>query len=233
MTLLSICQDAASAVGFPRPSSIAGSSDETSRRLFRLANQEGKELARRHDWEVLIKEASFTTVATESQGALTTIASDFDRIVNGTMNDRTENEPVMGPLSSTEWQRLKADEVEVASYSWFRIRGAEVLFYPTPPAGNSIYFEYVSTDWCQSSGASAQSAWAADNDTGILSEELITLGLVWRFKKSLGLPYGDEFNEYENAVRQDAAREGAAATLNMGGDKLRDVVNLPNGNFTL
>lgn len=239
MTLLTIAQDVADAVGFPQPSSVVGSSDKTSRRLLRLLNQEGRDLARRYDWEVLTKEASFTTVATESQGAFSSLGggpadySDFDRIVNGTINNRTDNEPVQGPLSVTQWQRLKADEVQVSSFYWFRVRGGELLLYPTPSAGKSIYFEYISKNWCQASGGTEQSAWAADTDIGILREELMTLGGIWRFKKSISAPYQDEFNEYETAVRQESGRDGADAVLNMGGAELRDTLNLPNGNFTL
>lgn len=239
MTLLSICQDAAVAVGLPEPSSIIGSNDLTAKRLLRLTNQGGKELARRYDWQKLETEASFTTVATESQGLISALgggstdASDLLKFCNGTMMDRTENEPVYGPLNGTQWQRLKADEVTASSFSWFRFRGNAILFYPTPPAGNSIYFEYISGNWCESSGGTGQAAWAADTDVGVLEEELLTLDLIWRYKKSVGLPWQEDYNECETAIVQATNRDGAKSSLRMDGGMLSPEVNLPNGNWTL
>jgi hypothetical protein len=63
----------------------------------------------------------------------------------------------------------------------WRQRGDDVLIAPTATAGDTYAFEYVSLNWCQSAAAAEQAAWAADTDTGILSEELMTDGIVWRY----------------------------------------------------
>jgi hypothetical protein len=47
-------------------------------------------------------------------------------------------------------------------------------------------FEYQSTYFCQSSAGADQSAWAADTDVGVLDENLMELGVIWRFKKKNG-----------------------------------------------
>jgi hypothetical protein len=64
MSLLTICQEAASELGLRQPSTIAGSSDLTAQILFRLANQSGKHLMRYHDWQNLIVVTTATATAT-------------------------------------------------------------------------------------------------------------------------------------------------------------------------
>jgi len=98
MTLLTICQDAAKEIGVPSPTSVVGTSDTTNVQLLAAANRVGKDLVTGYDWEVLIKEEEHTTLAAESQGAMTTIATDFMRISNDTMWNRTTDRKYYGPL---------------------------------------------------------------------------------------------------------------------------------------
>ena len=89
MTLLTICQDAANIIGITSPSAVTASTDLSVIQLEAAVNQEGRAQVRKYKWEVLIKEGSHTTVAAESQGAMTTIASDFGRFSNNTLWNRT------------------------------------------------------------------------------------------------------------------------------------------------
>jgi hypothetical protein len=82
----------------------------------------------------------------------------------------------------------------------------------------------------------AQSAWASDTDTGIINEELMTLGLCWRFKAGQGFDYAEEFRSYEMAVAQDIARDGGKRTLNAGyyiGTRRRRAPFVQDGSWNL
>ena len=73
MSLLTIIQDTTDRLGIIRPSSVVGSSDPQVRQLLALAQQEGKELSRRHNWTALINEKTFTAALTAAQsGAIPT-----------------------------------------------------------------------------------------------------------------------------------------------------------------
>lgn len=113
---------------------------------------------------------------------MTTVAgASFDYILNQTIWDRTLLRPVFGTLTPSQWQQLKAQNV-TGPWNQFRIRGGNLLFIPAPSAGDTCAFEWVSKNFCQSSGGTGQSAWTADTDTGLLSEDLMKLGLIWRWK---------------------------------------------------
>ena len=77
MTLLTICQDAAKIIGITAPSAVTSSTDTSVIQLEACVNQEGRAQVRKYEWEVLTKEGSHTTIAAESQGAVTSIASDW------------------------------------------------------------------------------------------------------------------------------------------------------------
>lgn len=218
MSLLTIIQDACVEVGLPEPNAAASSTDENIIRLVGLANREGKSLARRYAWSRLTQEATHTTLAAESQGLMTAIAgADFGWIKNDTLFDRTNNRPIY-PADDVSWQQMKANGI-TGPYNQIRIRGGYLIAIPTPTAGHTWAFEWVSKNWCESSTGTGQSAWAADTDVGRLDEELMTLGLIWRWKANQGLEYAEDFRNYEMAVTDAMARDGAKSRLVMRGNR--------------
>jgi len=235
MTILSMAQQACRRIGLASPSALLSSTDDTYVQLVALANEEGEELAERFAWKALIKEATFTTVAAASQGAMTTLAgTDFKYIINDTIWNRTTRRPVFGPLAPRDWQALQAAPV-TGPYHQFRIRIGNLYFNPTPSAGDSCAFEYLSKNWCQSSGGTGQSAWAADTDTGVLDEQLMTAGLIWRWKQVKGLDYAEDYAKYERRVADTMGRDGSRGVLDMAGGitDYRPGLFVPQGNWSL
>ena len=105
---------------------------------------------------------------------------------------------------------------------------------PTPSSTQTIGFEYVSTQFCQSSGGSGQAVWTADTDTGILDETTMEMGVTWRFKAAHGLDYAEDFRQYQLEVRQAVARNGSAPILQL--DDARKLIVGPyqtDGNYGL
>lgn len=216
MSLLTIIQRTCRRVGLTAPSSAIGNTDDNIIRLIELANEEGEELALRADWQALISEATHTSLAQESQGAMTTIAgASFDRIVPESIWNRSSNRPWV-PVTAKQWQHMKSSGITGPDV-YFRIRGGNLITLPSPTAGHTIAFEWVSKNWCQSSVGTGQSAWAADTDTGKLDEAITIMGLVWRWKKSQGLEYAEDFRQYETRVANAMTRDGVTPRLNMGG----------------
>jgi len=221
MSLLSIIQQACGRIGVSTPTSVVGNSDSIITQLLALANEEGEELTTgasvglSYDWSQLQTETSFTALAQENQGAITTIAPGFRYIINGTIFNRTLRRPVPGPLPPQSWQMLRAANV-VGPYPQFRIRNGNLILIPNPTAGDSIYFEYQSANWCQSASSVGQMAWAADDDTGLLDEQLMTAGLIWRWKKAKNLEYAEDFRQYQTRVLNAIARDGGKTTINIG-----------------
>jgi hypothetical protein len=235
MSLISIIQDAAVELGFAEPSVAITSTDLAVKQMVVLADKEGKELARRFDWQRLMTEGTFTATASATQVAsIATTYPNFARIINGTMWNRTQNRVVKGPLTAAEWQRMNAATARVTIGNYFRIRGNGILFFSTPASGDEIFFEYCSDKWCQGALATAQSAWAADADTALIDEEIIRLGVVWRYKKSKGFDYGEDFRTYEMALQDVFGIDAGKSPVDMTGDENLGLgVNLAEGSWDL
>lgn len=211
MTLLAIVQAACDRLNLPEPTIVMTSTVESVRTLRGFALEEGRELARRTAWQRLTREHSFPTIATGDQGA-SSVPGDLGWIKPDTVFNRTRRRQMLGPIDDAEWQRAQASLIVAADPS-FRIRGGTMLISPTPPAGETVAYEYVSNRWCQSAGGSDQSEWLADDDVPILDEELFTLGLVWRFRKAKGLDYAEDFRTYEARLAEAMLRDGVRPRL--------------------
>jgi len=220
VNLLALIRAACAELSLPPPSGVAGNADPLVTQMLAIANSEGRDLARRYGWQALTREATFTTVAAESQGTLAAIvgaAQALRYIVNATIWDRTSGEPIRGPRDGATWQGYKA--VTFASpYSEYRIRGNELVFMPAPAAGHTCAFEYVSRYWCSNAAGSVfADALAADTDLCLVDDELVLMGILWRWRKAKGFDYAEEHLAYERQVADAMARDCTKATLDLAG----------------
>ena len=213
MSLLTIIQDVANRMGIVAPTSGVGSSDASSKQLVALASQEVAELARAHPWQVLTKEKTFTATATEEQSGA--IPDDFDRFLPGSLYNRTRKRIVAGPITSREWQDLKGRSAVVV-YDAFRQRGNSLLILPTPEAGHSYAYEYISKyPVTNAAGDTEQQTFESDSDLVLLDSELVTLGVVWRFLRAKGLDYSEPFRSYEMMKKQLMSRDGGQRGIDL------------------
>lgn len=223
MSLLTIVQNAADAIGVERPSFVIGNTAPIARQMLSLCNIEGKLLSTRTQWQELNLVATFTTVAAENQGAMTTLAPGYKYLLNQTMWNRSQDTPIFGPATPQRWQAYQAAPV-TGPYYTFRILDNNLRFIPAPTAGMTIAFEYASKNWCQNSaGTATYESWNADTDTAKINEDMLMLGLIWRYKKAKELDYGEDMITYETEVMKEMARNAAAASLNMAGPMLNSL----------
>ena len=218
MTVLTIAQEVADNVPVASPTVVLGSAADTPRLLRSQAQKSGKSLMRAHPWVILVKEHTFSTVASTEDYAL---PSDFDRMESHTAWDRTNFTQMVGGRSPQEWQFIKSSVLaqSVGIHKRFRIKpvtAAKRFFIdPIPDAVETLVFEYTSENWAKSSSGTEQNKWLADTDVGILEEYLMELGTLWRVLKRLGMAFADELAEYNSEVEKAWARDRVPPTLNM------------------
>lgn len=165
MTLLTMVQATRERVLQYAPTlAFAEATDTAVIALKALATQSGRDLVRRHEWTFLIAEQTFTALAQEVQTNM--LPSDFDRFIDESWFNRSKTRRILGPLTPQEWQRRKTLQTSPVFES-FRLRGADVLMIPTPEAGDTLAFEYISKNWVDTDadGAGEADEFAADADT--------------------------------------------------------------------
>jgi len=235
MSLLSIISNACDRLSLTRPTVVATSTDQLIRQLFGLANAEGPALAKRGDWQALTAEWTFITVA-QAQQTNTPIPPDLRKFIPGSFFNRTTVRQLVGPVTPQQWELFQARPAAAYVYLAFLERQGEFLITPVPPAGETIAYQYISTNWAMSSAGQGKTSFTSDDDTSFLDEELITLGIQWRFKQAKGLDYGEDLTNYERAVSSALGEDGGASILNIGGPipiLPPERANLPEGGFGL
>jgi hypothetical protein len=225
-SVLEIVRDFCSRTGLGQPNTATGSTDSQVQQIVGLLNEEGQELADRYDWESLVREKTFVSAASEGQGKIVghilSEADGFSKILNDTINNRTTQFPVTGPLTPRVWQAYKSSGIVGSPYSQYRIRGGTLMLHPAPPAEQLLAFEWKTENWVSNENEDAfRNRFIADSDFPLLNSRLLLLGLRWRWKKEKGLEYAEDFNSYESAVLDAMTRDKTATTLSLDGRESR------------
>lgn len=215
MTLLTIVQGASDQVNAPDLATVAANADPSAKKMLRIVNKCGTRLMKSIPWQILRKERTFTTISGETQTGI--LPSDFDRFVSETFRDRTANAKIDGPTSAVQWQDLKAQNYS-GSRRKFVYRGGAIAILPAYSAGSTLAFEYISKNWCQASDETPQTAFAADTDTAILDEELLTLATVYEFLESEGLPSDAALRAYMKHLKTLVNNDQPASGVLSAGD---------------
>jgi hypothetical protein len=233
VNLLSLVQKFCKRTGIPSPATVYGSTDKQVLQCMHLLEEEVNDLASRHEWQALTKEATHTTLAAEDQGAISTIAPGFRYIRNDTIWDRTEELPVIGPMSAAEWQALKGSADNGPRFQ-YRIRGDHLLANPVPTAGHTWAFEFQ-TKYAilDVDGSTLKEFFTADTDTFLLPDSLLLMGLRWRWMREKGMSYSELFQSYEVQVKDAMSRDGGRKRLYADGEgrEVKPGIFVPNGNW--
>jgi hypothetical protein len=230
---LQIIQTVCRRIGILSPNAVISSNDPQIIQLLAISEEEGQEQAARYAWQSLQTEATFSTLAEQLQGALSTIAPGCKYIVNDTIWNRTLRRPVYGPKSQQDWQQSKAMQIN-GPFNAFRIIGDTINFYPNPVAGQTCAFEYITENWIATSVGGSASVWSSDADTPKIDDQLLILGTIWRWKQAKGLDYAEDFAKYERRITDAMARDGSKPILSMSGQsqyEIQPVIAVPRGSF--
>lgn len=202
MTILSIVQDAAVLCNMPKPTLVIGSSDDFESEMAVLLRRAADEVINRHDWGRLVKTQDY---ATNGVSTAFTVPSDFERLVqNAAVSYGTVNF-IRGGLSDAEW-RLHARQS--GARVRYRLMGNSIQVLPVVAlADTPLTVQYVSRFWALNSSSVPIAEPAADTDTSILPERVLTSCLVWMWKRLKKQSYQSELAEYEDDLAQEIAAD--------------------------
>ena len=235
-TVLEIGNVAAAEAGLPQQTSLVGNSDQNAVRILRAVIEGASRSYKGQDWVSIQSQHNFTTDASAAYD----LPTDFDRFINLTIWDRTNDRQVVGPVGPVEWQRLQARLAGLTGLEKFgRIVGnadgvKELWLYPDTDTGSDIYFEYISTKYIvDESGTDRKAAITKDGDTFLFDDDVVESATTWRLLRMLGLNYSDERIEFEDLLEERAANDGGAGEVNMqlGSRHWRGGPNIPKTGF--
>ena len=236
-TLLSIVGQFAERQGLPVPTGIMGSTDAGILQMKGLLQEECIALAARGPWQTLQNQMSWTSLAAEVQGSISAGLGSGPSLFNGyrymstqVIWDRTAKLPIFGALDADSYQYLKA-VVAAGPWGQFRWLGDQLLIVPAPTVGHTMVFEYITDNWVALLGVPANGAalFVNDSDTVRLKGDIVLQGLKWRWLRQKGFSYAEDFNLYEDMVKDALSRDKRARVLSMASSchGLRPSVTIP------
>lgn len=220
ITAEDIINRAAIECGLPASNDVFASTDPAFVQLRHLLTTCGQELVESYEWEYLRREHSITTVAATDDGSYA-LPSDFGYMINQTGWDRTNNQPVTGPLSAQQWQYLKGrDLVNSSIYVSFRIMQDEFYVYPDNPVpdGLSINFEYISRNWVipQSDPDAYEDKVQANGDTILFKPVMMVQYLRYKFLDAKGFDSASALSAFTASFMKETGRNQGSPVLNVG-----------------
>lgn len=233
-TLLSIVQTVQDELGLPRAGSVATNSNTTERQMMALVNREGKALVKLSEWPILVPRTP-ATITTVAGTGVYNVPSDFDRWIDETAWDRTNHWQMMGPDSPMEDRaRIESLVASTSPSRFFRYVGGAIRVFPTPTVSDeTLVYEYVSKNWCQD-GSTPKSEMNKDTDEPLVDDQLLILGMKWRFLSQKGFdatPARMEYDLYLNSKIGSDSGGGVMCMDGSSGGGLADGSSVPDSGY--
>jgi hypothetical protein len=251
-TLKQLGQAIAIKAGLPVPTTIVGNTDRTVQAIFQaIKDGSQKDAYRDVDWAVLHLEYTFTTLGSDYYD----MPTDFDRLVNNTIWDRTNGCTLVGPVGPEKWQLYVSGlSGMTGSRRICRIVGQNrvspqvfkpprLQIYPDDSSSTSpntaedpidVAYEYITTKYIMSGGQNFlkfNSEWVTDDDYSLIDDDVIEAAALWRLLRILGMSYSDEREEYNALVLERGSSDGGAETLSLLQNDYMFGVNIPDTGF--
>jgi len=212
MSLLTLVQGAALRCSFgTTPAQAYTSTDQSVLQMVAFAQDTGRELLERYDWNNLKNQCLIT-----GDGATTlwNLPSDWMRLcpsdkspMGALISLARPTIPLIGPVNDEWLNQMKALPAYPAFPVW-RIVNGELEIWPALASGEVVQFWYFTKAWIyQTTTGSYITAWSADTDTSQIDEDIIMKGAIWRWKRAKGLDYAEEFRAYELSVDRNAGQQ--------------------------
>ena len=222
-TLLELVNSVCLEVGLPTTSTVISSQDSQVKQLLSLANREGREqVAAPVQWPQLQKIQTITLVTGQASYSFPT---DFNAYISETIWNPSMRWTVAGPMSPQNWEFLKSGLINSQPWMRFRVFAGKIYFDPTPTStnnGQTVTVEYQSNSYCTSAAGVALSKWTADSDTFALPEDILVLGLKWRFLAAKRLDYSEEKKAWSDACDKETARAYGNRSVPLGNHTFND-----------
>ena len=201
-------------IGLSAPSNFVGASG-LSALILGATKRAAADMIKKHQWQILKKSASFTTLAADDQITILTEFPDYNRLIDGTVFNSTQKLDLV-PIDDRAWRAVKAIGDSPYEYR-YRVFGGVFQILNCATAGDTVEFDYVSNYWLRTAADSSVgiATPADDDDTIIIDTEILTLGAIAFFRQARGLEYGQDMDNYQSALMEAAGQDKPSRTLNL------------------
>lgn len=215
MTVLTAAQSAMIRLVGQKPTTIFSSQNKMEMEIADLSTEVAVDIMKSNDWRALTK---FQTLTGDGTITAFDLPADYDRMALA--EDVTDpNNWFWGysqAQSLTDWMQITSSGFFGITPGWWIILEGQMHFAPAPSDGNQAKFAYISKNIGRDATLAPIAAFTSDDDTFVLSERLLTLGLIWRWKAQKGIEYAEDLANFEKALSENAGRDKGATVIRKG-----------------
>lgn len=223
MSLLTIVQGASLRCGMATPVVAFSNPDPTVQQFVAYSQDAGDEYAERWTWRALKKPHTATPQQFVGDGTtvIFPMPSDWARLSPSVVLTSSIHPTLIlyGPINEDDLLRFKQLPLTPLPPVWRLFSdltgNPQIEFYPAPALGEIISYVYGTKIWILDDDQNPQTNWTSDGCTSMIPERLIRLGTIWKWKKSKGLDYSEEFRLAEMSFDRLAGQEGTGRTVSM------------------
>lgn len=221
MTILTALQDAAGRLTGERPTVFFSSSNKFEVELASLINEVATDLMKTHEWQALAKTHTITGDGTTKEFAL---PSDYDRmLLAAAVQDKTNWLFGYTPIPDLNtWIRVTTSGFLPVPGGWI-LTGGKFNFVPAPSNGAMAVFPYISKNYALDNSSTPKDAFTREDDSFVLPERLLTLGLIWRWREMKRLDWTADQENFVKALSEYAASDQGPVIIRTNA--------APRGNF--
>lgn len=215
MTVLAAAQAAAIRLTRRKPPSLFTSTDPLMIELADLVNEVAVSIMKAHDWR------SLTILKTQAGNGTTeefSLPDDYDRMpIKSNIYSTRSQMPLARATDLDQWITFQLTGIVGAPGVW-TILGKKIGIKPALASNESAKYYYISKNTISAdNGATySKSAFTADDQTFILPDRLLTLGLIWRWKSQKKFEYAEDLNNFNIAMGEEAGREKGSRVIRVG-----------------
>ncbi len=213
MTIRSVARDACKVIGLTVPDVLVGSTDRQYVELVMIAQEMAERIARGHEWQKLSRMHTLTGDGSTEDFDL---PSDYDRMLVKSQLWSSSLETPLSPISDLDkWLGLDVQSFDFVVNAW-TLYGGQVHIKPALASAVTAKFFYQSNLIVAPEAGNNKATFTADSDTFRLDEQLLKLGIIWRWKEAKGQSYAEWMTDFEDLKERLVTRDKGSRMIRMG-----------------
>jgi len=174
-------------------------SNRTMVEMVALANEMAQRITGdTREWTALIAGATLT-----GDGLTTAfpLPPDYRRMLltSQVWRSSSTQQPMRFVVNPDQWARRRAAAESDSRGEW-TIYGRRIHIEPVMAAGTTARFMYLSKNCVVLTGGDPSTVFIEDNDSFVLDERLLKLGMIFQWKMNKGAPYAEDMGTYADAL---------------------------------
>lgn len=219
MTVLSACAEAAIELNQTEPVTLFSTTDQFAKELRTQANKSATAIAKLYDWQALL---TLKTLTGDGSSTSFSLPTDYGRMErNADLLTSSFGCKLRKTRDVNQWLDFQINTLSAVSPGYWIILGGAMQILPAIALADTVKFYYVKNTIITGAASAAQTAFLADADTFNLSERLLTLSIIWRWRAQKRKDYAEDLKNFEIALAEEITADKGSRVLTVGRQRNR------------